>query len=150
MSDRKGNMFMNSQNFSRYFIHYKGWNKNWDEWVPEARMLKFTDDNVEHQKVFLIFLKKCFCHLLSSRRTSVGPTRPKKRAGRDENTFSLCHRFLSLFTSFILITAISQAPSPQPKKEKGRRKCGLKPKKREGKGDEFLLQNGKQVQRRNS
>ena len=52
MSDRKGNMFMNSQNFSRYFIHYKGWNKNWDEWVPEARMLKFTDDNVEHQKVF--------------------------------------------------------------------------------------------------
>merc|ERR1719402_1966307 len=36
-----------------------------------------------------------------------------------------------------------QAPSPQPKK--GRRKSGLKPKKREGKGDEFLLQNGKQV-----
>ena len=41
---------------------------------------------------------------------------------------------------------VAQAPSPQPKKEKGRRKCGLKPKKREGKGDEFLLQNGKQVQ----
>ena len=87
---------------------------------------------------------------MSSHRTSVGPTRPKKRAGRDENTFSLCHRFHSLFISFILITAISQAPSPQPKKEKGRRKCGLKPKKREGKGDEFLLQNGKQVQRGNA
>ena len=42
---------------------------------------------------------------------------------------------------------VGQAPSPQLKKEKGRRKCGLKPKKREGKGDEFLLQNGKQVQR---
>ena len=41
---------------------------------------------------------------------------------------------------------VRQAPSPQLKKEKGRRKCGLKPKKREGKGDEFLLQNGKQVQ----
>ena len=40
-----------------------------------------------------------------------------------------------------------QAPSPQPKK--GRRKSGLKPKKREGKGDEFLLQNGKQVQQEN-
>jgi len=34
----------------KYFIHYKGWNKNWDEWVPEARMLKHTEDNVEHQK----------------------------------------------------------------------------------------------------
>ena len=41
-----------------------------------------------------------------------------------------------------------QAPSPQPKK--GRRKSGLKPKKREGKGDEFLLQNGKQVQQESS
>ena len=45
------------------------------------------------------------------------------------------------------MSLVAQAPSPQPKKEKGRRKCGLKPKKREGKGDEFLLQNGKQVQR---
>ena len=44
----------------------------------------------------------------------------------------------------ILIICTLQAPSPQPKK--GRRKSGLKPKKREGKGDEFLLQNGKQVQ----
>ena len=26
----------------KYFIHYKGWNKNWDEWVPEARMLKLS------------------------------------------------------------------------------------------------------------
>ena len=40
-----------NQSLSRYFIHYKGWNKNWDEWVPEARMLKHTEDNVEHQKV---------------------------------------------------------------------------------------------------
>ena len=44
----------------------------------------------------------------------------------------------------ILIICTLQAPSPQPKK--GRRKSGLKPKKRESKGDEFLLQNGKQVQ----
>ena len=26
----------------KYFINYKGWNKNWDEWVPEARMLKLS------------------------------------------------------------------------------------------------------------
>ena len=45
-------------NFARYFIHYKGWNKNWDEWVPEARMLKFTDENVEHQKVSLCFSRR--------------------------------------------------------------------------------------------
>merc|ERR1712218_694215 len=90
----------------KYFIHYKGWNKNWDEWVPEARMLKFTDDNVEHQK------NLCRAH-------------EAKEASRKRRE----HVFV-----------VPQAPSPQPKKEKGRRKCGLKPKKREGKGDEFLLQ----------
>lgn len=35
---------------SRFFIHYHGWNKNWDEWVPEARMLKHNEGNVARQK----------------------------------------------------------------------------------------------------
>eukprot|EP00058_Branchiostoma_floridae_P020759 XP_002606249.1 hypothetical protein BRAFLDRAFT_84009 [Branchiostoma floridae] len=34
----------------RYFIHYSGWNKNWDEWVPESRVLKFSDANQGKQK----------------------------------------------------------------------------------------------------
>ncbi|XP_049871502.1 mortality factor 4-like protein 1 [Pectinophora gossypiella] len=34
----------------RYFIHYAGWNKNWDEWVPESRVLKYNETNVQRQK----------------------------------------------------------------------------------------------------
>ncbi|CAI9731215.1 Hypothetical predicted protein [Octopus vulgaris] len=34
----------------RYFIHYNGWNKNWDEWVPECRVLKFNDAGLQKQK----------------------------------------------------------------------------------------------------
>ncbi|XP_064608535.1 mortality factor 4-like protein 1 [Liolophura sinensis] len=34
----------------RYFIHYNGWNKNWDEWVPESRVLKFNDTGLQKQK----------------------------------------------------------------------------------------------------
>ncbi|XP_030035274.2 LOW QUALITY PROTEIN: mortality factor 4-like protein 1 [Manduca sexta] len=34
----------------RYLIHYAGWNKNWDEWVPESRVLKFNEANVQRQK----------------------------------------------------------------------------------------------------
>uniref|UniRef100_A0A6B2E9W3 Mortality factor 4-like protein 1 n=1 Tax=Phlebotomus kandelakii TaxID=1109342 RepID=A0A6B2E9W3_9DIPT len=34
----------------RYFIHYAGWNKNWDEWVPENRVLKYNEANVQKQK----------------------------------------------------------------------------------------------------
>ncbi|CAG5108764.1 Similar to MORF4L1: Mortality factor 4-like protein 1 (Pongo abelii) [Cotesia congregata] len=34
----------------KYFIHYAGWNKNWDEWVPESRVLKYNETNVQKQK----------------------------------------------------------------------------------------------------
>jgi len=34
----------------RYFVHYQGWNKNWDEWVPETRILKYNDENVKMQR----------------------------------------------------------------------------------------------------
>lgn len=38
------------KNVVKYFIHYSGWNKNWDEWVPESRVLKFNDINMQRQK----------------------------------------------------------------------------------------------------
>uniref|UniRef100_A0A8I5YPT0 Mortality factor 4-like protein 1 n=1 Tax=Pongo abelii TaxID=9601 RepID=A0A8I5YPT0_PONAB len=34
----------------KYFIHYSGWNKNWDEWVPESRILKYVDTNLQKQR----------------------------------------------------------------------------------------------------
>ncbi|CAG8575042.1 9841_t:CDS:2 [Racocetra persica] len=30
----------------QYRIHYKGWNKKWDEWVSESRILKMTEENI--------------------------------------------------------------------------------------------------------
>ncbi|CAM0908033.1 unnamed protein product [Alopecurus aequalis] len=37
----------------RYFVHYLGWNKNWDEWVPSDRLLKFNEENVRKQQDLL-------------------------------------------------------------------------------------------------
>ncbi|XP_050129035.1 protein MRG1-like isoform X2 [Malus sylvestris] len=34
----------------RYFVHYLGWNKNWDEWVGGDRLLKHTEDNILKQQ----------------------------------------------------------------------------------------------------
>lgn len=34
----------------KYLVHYQGWSKNWDEWVPENRVLKFNDQNLQKQK----------------------------------------------------------------------------------------------------
>lgn len=40
-----------------YFVHYNGWNKNWDEWVPETRILKYNDAGLQKQKECLAALK---------------------------------------------------------------------------------------------
>ena len=34
-----------------YGIHYKGWNKSWDEYVEEDRLLEVTDQNRERQRL---------------------------------------------------------------------------------------------------
>ncbi|KAK9949042.1 hypothetical protein M0R45_004588 [Rubus argutus] len=34
----------------KYFVHYLGWNKVWDEWVGVDRLLKHNDDNIMKQE----------------------------------------------------------------------------------------------------
>jgi len=31
----------------KYFVHYLGWSKNWDEWVGADRLMKPTEENLE-------------------------------------------------------------------------------------------------------
>ncbi|KAF2214604.1 hypothetical protein CERZMDRAFT_110225 [Cercospora zeae-maydis SCOH1-5] len=31
----------------KYRVHYKGWKNTWDDWVPQERLRKFTDENKE-------------------------------------------------------------------------------------------------------
>ncbi|KAI4327403.1 hypothetical protein L6164_019870 [Bauhinia variegata] len=38
------------KNERRYLVHYLGWNKNWDEWVGEDRLMKHTEENVMKQQ----------------------------------------------------------------------------------------------------
>ncbi|KAI8140154.1 MRG-domain-containing protein [Fennellomyces sp. T-0311] len=33
-----------------YFVHYKGWKRTWDEWVPETRVLRWNDSNLQMQQ----------------------------------------------------------------------------------------------------
>ncbi|BBN03313.1 mortality factor 4-like protein 1 [Marchantia polymorpha subsp. ruderalis] len=34
----------------KYFVHYLGWSKNWDEWVGTNRLMELSDENLERQK----------------------------------------------------------------------------------------------------
>lgn len=32
-----------------YYVHYQGWKSSWDEWVPETRILRYNDENIQTQ-----------------------------------------------------------------------------------------------------
>jgi mortality factor 4-like protein 1 len=34
----------------QYFLHYQGWNKKWDEWVEQARVMIYNEENLLLQK----------------------------------------------------------------------------------------------------
>ncbi|XP_073288912.1 protein MRG1-like isoform X2 [Primulina huaijiensis] len=34
----------------RYFVHYLGWSKNWDEWVGMDRLMKYNEENILKQQ----------------------------------------------------------------------------------------------------
>ncbi|XP_036611582.1 mortality factor 4-like protein 1 [Trichosurus vulpecula] len=36
-----------------YLIHYTGWNKNWDEWVPASRVFEYSETNLRRQRELL-------------------------------------------------------------------------------------------------
>eukprot|EP00128_Syssomonas_multiformis_P016095 Colp12_sorted_trinity150504_noHs@24346 len=40
----------NGKKEPRYQIHYNGWKKSYDEWVPEDRVLKYNETNLQKQK----------------------------------------------------------------------------------------------------
>jgi len=55
-----------SSNYS-YFVHYQGWNKNWDEWVNDTRILKA---DAEHLELKLKLLKDHTASLKEKKKAS--------------------------------------------------------------------------------
>lgn len=54
-SDRSLPAKLKSQ--SAYYVHYQGWNKKWDEWVSDDRMIEKNAENVTLQKSLKLQLK---------------------------------------------------------------------------------------------
>jgi hypothetical protein len=76
-----------------YFVHYANWNKrwvfhqashrSWDEWVPESRLLKYNDANLQRQKDIAAQRYEIVCNGLPC--TSKGkPISSKKRKGEGD------------------------------------------------------------------
>ncbi|KAK0551730.1 Esa1p-associated factor [Tilletia horrida] len=47
---QEGYVVTTSQAGPFYFVHYQGWKQTWDEWVPETRLMKFNEDNIQFSK----------------------------------------------------------------------------------------------------
>ncbi|KAF7141274.1 hypothetical protein RHSIM_Rhsim06G0056800 [Rhododendron simsii] len=56
----------------RFYVHYLGWKKSWDEWVSMDRLMKFTEENMQKQVV--LNKKKS-----TEKITKTGGARGKKR-----------------------------------------------------------------------
>ncbi|WFC98972.1 Esa1p-associated factor [Malassezia yamatoensis] len=51
--DWKGDDNHNGAVGQHYLVHYQGWKKTWDEWVPETRLLKYNEENLARQKALV-------------------------------------------------------------------------------------------------
>jgi len=72
-----------SGNYS-YFVHYQGWNKNWDEWVQEGRIMKQVPESYEKQKKLLMN------HAAANKaqKKAVKDAKAKKKGGSDSGANS--------------------------------------------------------------
>ncbi|ESO04176.1 hypothetical protein HELRODRAFT_99671 [Helobdella robusta] len=61
----------------KYLVHYNGWSKNWDEWVPESRVLKFNEAGQQKQRE----LQKAH-----SVKTKPGKSSNKESANKDKES----------------------------------------------------------------
>ncbi|PYH80914.1 chromatin modification-related protein eaf3 [Aspergillus uvarum CBS 121591] len=62
-----------------YLVHYKGWKNTWDDWVPQDRLRKFTDENRELATTLRREAEAAF------RQKNVKPS-VKKRGGSDRSS----------------------------------------------------------------
>ncbi|KAJ9295676.1 hypothetical protein DTO271G3_5699 [Paecilomyces variotii] len=63
-----------------YLVHYKGWKNTWDDWVPQDRLRKFTEDNRELAATLRRDAES------ASRKANPPKSATKKRGGSDRSS----------------------------------------------------------------
>ncbi|KAF9888114.1 Esa1p-associated factor [Aspergillus nanangensis] len=63
-----------------YLVHYKGWKNTWDDWVPQDRLRKFTEENRELATTLRREAEAAF------RQKNTTKTSTKRRGGSDRSS----------------------------------------------------------------
>ena len=74
----------NDNNITQYYVHYNGWNKNWDEWVHETRILKINPQNQKLQQELKAKHKPQNTGASKKRKSNM----PPEIGGKESNGFS--------------------------------------------------------------
>ncbi|EEF52334.1 chromatin binding protein, putative [Ricinus communis] len=70
----------------QYYVHYPGWNKNWDEWVGVNRLMKYNDENVQK---FLVTKQGQEKNTKAGRGSHIKPKSSSAARGRKRKSDSL-------------------------------------------------------------
>nr|AFD29601.1 MRG-1 [Schmidtea mediterranea] len=70
----------------RYLIHYQGWNKTWDEWVNDTRILKFNEAGIKKQKELQDLYKESR-KKKDNRKKMINEKRKSSRSSQDKIRF---------------------------------------------------------------
>ncbi|KAI8343730.1 MRG-domain-containing protein [Chlamydoabsidia padenii] len=73
--DRKTEIDSNNEAKPLYKIHYQGWNKKWNEWVNDSRILNWNSANLDLQKQ----VKALYLNEAKSKKHPTNKTTPMKR-----------------------------------------------------------------------
>uniref|UniRef100_A0A674PDQ6 Mortality factor 4-like protein 1 n=1 Tax=Takifugu rubripes TaxID=31033 RepID=A0A674PDQ6_TAKRU len=84
----------------KYFIHYSGWNKNWDEWVPESRVLKYVESNLQKQKELQRANQD---HYVEGRMRGAAPNKKIPAASQKNEVFVNCGIRIKCLVFFVFV-----------------------------------------------
>ncbi|GEQ68717.1 hypothetical protein JCM33374_g2385 [Metschnikowia sp. JCM 33374] len=69
-----------------YFLHYKGWNPKWDEWVSSERIIEFNNDNLGLSRELRHARKKTVERLDSGKEAKAEAAEQKSKRGRRKDS----------------------------------------------------------------
>ncbi|CAL8086630.1 unnamed protein product [Orchesella dallaii] len=75
--------FRDNEKEHAYWVHYAGWSKNWDEWVLERRVLKYSEQNLEKQRELKVAYDES---MRAAKAKATGKLPKKKSLGSDTSS----------------------------------------------------------------
>ncbi|CAI2723372.1 unnamed protein product [Schistosoma spindalis] len=110
-----------------YFVHYQGWNKNWDEWVTEKRMFKYNEEGLKKQKELERQIRSGKVKVLRKSDLKSQSLPPPEVLKDVERTLKPSHLKQGCIFRVTSLTVLLEEESPKAKQSKSNSEADQKP-----------------------